>query len=186
MGAALNLLGPVAAHRVRNLPTRVRGINAEMARLLQRAGFAMITSELSLTVRRASGKVEHYGVVSRRVVTSAGVNYLVDAWQNLTELENFNYHAIGTGTNAEATGDTALQTESALARIAGTTSEPAANQFRTSAEFTATGALAVTEHGIFSASSTGTLWDRSVFSAVNLANGDKITTQYTLTVGAGG
>jgi hypothetical protein len=45
----------------------------------------------------------------------------------------------------------------------------------------------VTEHGLFSASSAGTLWDRTTFSAINLvgASGDALQSTYTLTITAG-
>jgi hypothetical protein len=96
-----------------------------------------------------------------------------------------NYHASGTGTNAEAAGDTALQTEVA-SRQAGTQSEPAANQYRTVATITYAASFAITEHGLFSASSNGTVLDRSVFAAINVVNGDGIQFTYTLTVNSGG
>jgi len=35
----------------------------------------------------------------------------VDAFQNLSEVENFKYHASGIGVGAEAVGDTTLGTE---------------------------------------------------------------------------
>jgi hypothetical protein len=46
----------------------------------------------------------------------------------------------------------------------------------------------VTEHGIFSQAATGggTLWDRSVFSAINVVSGDSIQFTYTCTVSSGG
>jgi hypothetical protein len=48
----------------------------------------------------------------------------------------------------------------------------------------------VTEHGIFMQAATGggTLWDRSVFAAINLtgANGDGLQSTYVLTCTAGG
>ena len=98
---------------------------------------AVVESQLALIVIRPDGSSEDYGIVSRKVVTTTGVGFLVDAWQNLAELENMKYHGIGTGTNAEAVGDTALQTESTTAlnpdstRATGTTTENAANIFRT-------------------------------------------------------
>jgi len=47
--------------------------------------------------------------------------------------------------------------------------------------------LASTEHGIFSAASAGTLWDRSKFTAINLVAGsDSLQTQYDMTASAGG
>jgi hypothetical protein len=150
--------------------------------------------ELELTLIRASGERIHYGVVSYRVITSAGVAFIVDAWQNTAELENMIYHGCGTGTTAEASGDTALVTESTSAlnpdstRPTGTQSEPAANQLRSTATATFDASAAITEHGLFSQAATGggTLWDRSVFSAVNVVSGDSIQFQYTATLTAGG
>jgi hypothetical protein len=54
------------------------------------------------------------------------------------------------------------------------------------ATFNFTSTLAITEWGLFSASTSGTLWDRRTFSAINVANGDSIQFTYTLTVPAGG
>lgn len=137
--------------------------------------------------------IEDYGVVSRRVITTVGVNYTVDAHQNTTELENFNFHAMGVGatdgnTNdatAEAVGDTALNTE-VETRATGTQSEPAANQYRTVGTITATAARNVEEHGLLSASSAGTLYDRSKFTNIALAIADSIQFTHTTTYTAGG
>lgn len=150
--------------------------------------------ELELTLIRASGERIHYGVVSYRVITSAGVGFIVDAWQNTAELETMIYHGCGTGTTAEASGDTALVTECTTAlnpdstRATGTQSEPASNQLRSTGTATFDASAAITEHGLFSQAATGggTLWDRSVFSAVNVVSGDSIQFQYTATLTAGG
>lgn len=135
---------------------------------------------------RGDGLVVPKGILSLDSVTDAGVAFLVDAFQNLTEIENMNFHDAGTGTNAEAVGNTALQTAFGGARVTGTQSEPAANQYRSTATIPFTSTLAITEHGLFSASTVGTLWDRSVFTAINVINGDSIQFQYTLTVTSGG
>jgi len=149
---------------------------------------------LELTVIRNGIEVP-LGLASVRVVTTAGVNFIVDAFQNLQEVENFKYHGIGTGTNAEASGDTALQTELTTqynpdsTRATGTLTEGAsANIFRTVATNNVDATVAITEHGIFTQAATGggTLLDRSVFSAVNLVSGDGLQTQYDLTFTAGG
>lgn len=138
--------------------------------------------------------IEDYGVVSTKKVTTAGVNFIVDAFQNTTELENLKYHGIGTGTTAESNADTALITELTTeynpnsTRATGSTTEGAsANIYRTLGTNTLdSGTPAITEHGVFSASSAGTLLDRSVFSAINLvgANGDGLQTTYDLTCSA--
>lgn len=127
-------------------------------------------------------------LLSRMVVTDAGVGHLVGDWMGGTEsIANFNVHANGIGTTAEATGDTALVNE-VETRIAGTKTRPSNNQVRTVATIEQTATQAITEHGIFnSATVAGSiLWDRSVFAAINVQAGDAIEFTYTLTVNAGG
>jgi hypothetical protein len=158
-------------------------------------GVGHFTGSLYLDLIRGDGTVVPLGLASMRVVTNNGVGYIVDAFQNIVELENMKYHGYGTGTNAEAVGDSALQTELTTqynpdsTRPTGTTTENGSNVYRTVATLTpdSGGTIAVTEHGIFSATSAGTLLDRSVFSAVNLvaANGDSLQSTYDLTLTAG-
>lgn len=159
-------------------------------------GIMCAIGELSIVVKRADGTEIDYGVVSYRVVTSAGVNYLVDDFDAATgsaDVTNFKYHGIGTGGTAEASGDTALVTESTTAlnpdstRATGTGSQPSANIYQTVGTLTADTTIAVTEHGLFTAASTGTgtLWDRSLFTVINLASADSIQTTYAVTFTAG-
>jgi hypothetical protein len=143
-------------------------------------------SALKAVITKKDGSKIDLGVIARRMVTTAGVNYLVDAFQNSVEIENFKYHGSGTGTTAEAVGDTALETP-VESRSTGTQTEGAsANIYRTVATIAYTATRAITEHGIFSANTSGTLWDRSVFSAINVINGDSIEFTYELTCTAGG
>lgn len=176
--------------------TRRNRRHAELS-LKDRAGLRLVKflklpmfagiSELQATILRADGSREELGVISRRVVTTAGVNYLASAFNGGTTPTNMKYHGYGTGTNAEAIGDTALQTEVETRDGTGAQSNPSANLYRTvGIPAAATAPRVITEHGIFSASTTGTLWDRSVFSAINLAIGDSIQFTYTLTLTAGG
>lgn len=140
---------------------------------------------LYVRVFRRDGSVEDVGLVSTKVVTDAGVQYLVDALQNLVEPENFKYHASGTGTTAEAASQTALVTEVAT-RTAGSQTEGAsANIYRTVAIITYSATLAITEHGLFSANAAGTMLDRSLFSAINVVSGDSIEFTYDLTLPSG-
>lgn len=143
-----------------------------------------------------TGEVEDYGLVSCRVVTDAGVQFIVDAFQNLTELENMKYHAVGTSTSAEAATQTALGTElttqysTANTRPTGTLGEKSgdAKTYETTATITVSSSVAITEHGIFSTATTGTgvLLDRSQFAAVNLASGESLQATYQLTFPSGG
>lgn len=143
----------------------------------------------------AIAQVKDYGLLSLRVVTTAGVNFIVDGFQGIANISLMRFHGIGTGTNAESTGDTALQTESTTAltpastRATGTLTEGAsANIFRTVGSNVVNTTVSATEHGIFTQAATGggTLLDRSVFSAVGLVNGNTFQTTYELTIAAGG
>jgi len=165
-------------------------ITTLLARLFSKiTGIPTILGQLEARLVRSDGRVIDFGVVSRRVVTDAGVGYLVDAWDAGTVIA-FNFHASGTGTTAEAAGQTALTTEAAAItdRATGTKSQPAANQLQSQATQNFTGAGAITEHGLFSVvtESSGVLWDRSQFAALNVANGDSIQWTYTCTLNSGG
>jgi hypothetical protein len=161
-----------------------------------KSGLGVIgVGRLTATVFRADGRVERLGLIATRLVTDAGVAFLVDDWDNNgADLTTLNFHGCGTGTGSEAASDTALGTESTTAlnpdstRATGTRSQPAANQYRTVGTLTFDASAAITEHGIFSQAATGggNLWDRSVFSAINVASGDSIQFTYTLTLSSGG
>jgi hypothetical protein len=115
----------------------------------------------------------------------------VDDWDDdTTDITTMNYHACGTGTTAESASQTALVTEATTItdREAGAKTQPAANQLQTVATQTFTGAGAITEHGLFSVvtESAGVMWDRSVFSAINVGNSDSIQWTYTATFSSGG
>lgn len=176
---------------------RLRGeINVLLAwGLYYLTGFPVLISRLQLQVHHADGTITDYGTVGRRVVTTVGVNYIVDAFQNTTELENMKFHGFGTGGTAEASGDTGLVTEETTqynpdnTRPTGSTTEGAsANIYRTVGTYSpdSGGTRAITEHGVFSASSAGTLLDRTLFSVVNLVAGsDSLQATYELTFTAG-
>ena len=168
-----------------------------LAKLFTKAtGIPTLTAELAIKVRKASGEWIDYGVVGYRVVTNAGVAFLVDDMDPAatTDISTLKYHGCGTGTTAEATSDTALVTESTTAlnpdstRATGTATQPSANILTSTATVTFDATAAITEHGLFSQAATGggTLWDRTVFSAINVVSGDSIQFAYSLTVSAGG
>lgn len=178
--------------RWRNIPNLWRGVwRVAAARVL---GINMVYGSVYATAIRKDGTVIDYGLASMRVVTTAGVGYIVDAFQNSVELENMIYHGIGEDNTAENVADTALGTEltteyaSDNTRPTGSATEGAsANIFRTVGTNTVDGEAAIVEHGIFNqaANSGGVLLDRSVFTVINLAGGDSLQTTYDLTFSAG-
>jgi hypothetical protein len=158
-------------------------------------GVATMTARLDAVLIRADGMRIHYDALSYRVITDTGVAFLVDDWDNsVTDFTTMNFHGCGTGVAAENATDTALGTESTTAlnpdstRATGTRSQPTANQYRSVGTLTFDAGAAVTEHGLLSQSATGggTLWDRSVFSAINVVSADSIQFTYTCTVSSGG
>jgi hypothetical protein len=149
--------------------------------------------ELSAVLIRADGSRKDLGTISRRVVTTAGVNYMRDDFNGNAggaDITLLNFHDSGTGTNAEAVGDVDLQTPAGPAtRATGTQSAPGSKQYRTVGTITYGGTLAITEHGIFNQAARGggsVLWDRSQFAAINVVNTDAIQFTYTLTINDGG
>ena len=150
---------------------------------------------LYLTVYKADGRQIDYGLASLRVVTTAGVNFIATRLNDgATTIGAFDFHGIGTGAVAEAAADTGLGTELTTqytvdsTRATGTPSNPTANEYRTVGTNTVDAAVAITEHGVLSQAAVpgGTLLDRTVFSVINLANGDSLQSTYTITLSAGG
>jgi len=139
---------------------------------------------LKARVFKLSGEVADLGIVCTRLITTAGVNFLCDAFQGLATISDMKYHGSGTGTTAEAIGDTTLVTE-VESRATGSQAEGAgANIYKTVGTIAYTASRAITEHGLFS--SAGSLWDRSVFTAINVVNGESIEFTHETTFTAGG
>lgn len=182
--------------RKRNLPNLVRGLpKVVLARKLRIPSFH---GQLFLTVIRKGGEIEELGLAGLRMVTTVGVKYICDDFNaGGTEITNMKYHGIGTGALTEAVGNTALVTElttqynpdntRATGSQASATAAPNAT-YTTVGTNTVDGAVALTEHGIFSQAATGggTLLDGTLFSVVNLAIGDSLQSTYVLTMNAGG
>jgi len=155
--------------------------------------FSRKTNVLSTTGRlsaklKHSGQVIDYGVISHGVVTTAFVNFLVDQMQTETSVfGDFKFHDSGVGTTAAVVGDTDIETTDGESRATGTQIEGAsANIYKSVATITYTSVKAITEHGLFSIVTGGTLLDRHVFSAINVENTDQIEFSYEFTVSVGG
>ena len=130
--------------------------------------------------------------LERRVenlMVTAGLEFIVDAFQDIVELELMRFHAVGTGTTAPVVGNTTLETENLLGnanRPSGTQTENGADTYQTVATITKIDAigdpLAVTEAGIFSINAAGVLLSRQTFAAVNVSQNDAIETTWEYTV----
>jgi hypothetical protein len=91
------------------------------------------------------------------------------------------YIGWGTGAGTAAKTDTTLFTEASESRVAATKSTPAADQNRFVGELTADGTKTITNAGVLTASTVGTLFVKSSFDGIALDAGDKINFTWTLT-----
>lgn len=126
---------------------------------------------------------ENVGRVSAGKVTTAFRDFEVDQLIAETSVYgDFKYHEVGTSATAEANTQTALTTTSGIARVAGTQVEAAADQYQSVATVTADASETWQEHGIFNASTSGTMMDRSLISpTVAVVASDTVQFTYTLT-----
>jgi hypothetical protein len=122
------------------------------------------------------------------VVTTAFATFL--AAQLITEsstIGDFKYHDSGIGTGDENVADVGLGTPWGGARDVGTQVQGAsAVAYKSVATTTYNATKAITEHGLFNASTGVTLMDRSKFAAINVVDTNQIEWTYELTIAAGG
>jgi len=129
-------------------------------------------------------KITKNGEVVREIpntIVTAGKNELASLITGNGTV--FGYMAVGTGTTSVVAGDTTLETE--LDRNATTVSGGTATN--NTIEFETVwnagdGTGAITEAGIFNASSSGDMLARTTFSAVNKSASDILTITWTVTI----
>jgi hypothetical protein len=144
--------------------------------------FAGATGQLSVILRDADGNIKQ-DVRVKNLVVNTGLNFMTSRMKDTT-LDAMTHMAVGSGTTAAAAGDTALETQIS-ARVSLTSTTVTSNAIEYVAAFGAgvsTGAI--TEAGIFNASTAGTMLCRTVFSVVNKAAADTLQITWTITINA--
>ena len=135
---------------------------------------------LTIVVTAPDGSVKDEQTVENLVVTT-GKNYVASRMAG-TSANVMSHMAIGTGSTAAAAADTTLGTESARVSLTSTTNNN--NDVVYVATFpanTPASAAAITEAGLFNASSGGTMLCRTVFAQVNKQTADALTIPWTVT-----
>lgn len=128
------------------------------------------------------GKLKDERKVHNLVVTT-GLNHIADQLSSSPGGAAMSHMEIGTGTNAAAAGDTALQT--ALDRNALTSRTDSGAVVTYVGTWNAgDGTGAITEEGIFNAASGGTMLARTVFSVINKGAADTLVVTHTVTFAA--
>jgi hypothetical protein len=136
------------------------------------------TGALQIKLYGPDGKLKQEQNVKNLVVTS-GKGYI--AGRMVGTPTAMSHMAIGSGTVDPVVGDTTLGTE--LGRVSLTSSAASGAAVTYIASFGAgTGTGAVTEAGIFNASSAGTLLCRTEFAVVNKGADDSLSITWTVTV----
>ena len=140
-----------------------------------------ITGDVKIDIIGADGVVKDSREIKNLVVTT-GKNYIASRMKDATATA-MTHMELGTGTTAAAVGDTTLQTAISGSRVTLTSTTVTTNAVAYVASFPAgTGTGAVTEAGVFNASSAGTLLCRTVFSVVNKGANDAMSITWTITV----
>lgn len=141
---------------------------------------------------KASGQV-HLQVISpngelkeerkiKNLVVDDGLDYIASRMKDATATA-MSHMEVGTGTTSPVAGDTALETAIVGSRVALTSTTVTSNAIEYVGDFPAgTGTGAVTEAGIFNASSAGTLLCRTTFAVVNKGAADTLKITWTVTV----
>lgn len=138
-----------------------------------------MTGDLKIVLTDENGQIKHEQEIKNLVVTT-GKNFIASRMKDTTDTA-MSHMAIGSGTTAAAVGDTALGTQ--LGRVSLTSTTVTTNNVAYVATFPAgTGTGAVTEAGLFNASSGGTMLCRTVFSVINKGAADTLGITWTVTV----
>jgi hypothetical protein len=138
-----------------------------------------LKGRLDIVVTSEDGVVKQEESVENLVVTT-GKNFVASRMAG-TSSSVMSHMAIGTDSTAASAGDTSLGSESA--RVALTSTTVNNNDVVYVATFpagTPSSAAAVTEAGIFNASSGGTMLCHTVFSVINKGTSDSLSVTWTV------
>jgi len=141
---------------------------------------AGLVGSMNAILKRGDGRV----LVTRKdnLIVDAGWTFISDAIGNSGARPGvMGFIGVGTGTTAPAADQTALVTQTL--RKAATFSKPSTKQFQFETTFNpGESTAALTEAGVFNASSAGTMLDRVTFSVINKGADDTLTQRFTFTM----
>lgn len=139
-----------------------------------------LKGRLDIVVTAPDGAIKDTKTVDNLVVTT-GKNFVASRMAG-TSSSVMSHMSIGTGSTAAAAADTTLGSESA--RVALTSTTVNNNDVVYVATFpanTPSSAAAITEAGIFNASTSGSMLCRTVFSQINKQTADSLSITWTVT-----
>jgi len=141
-----------------------------------------LSGQIAIVLKDKDGNVKEERTEKNLVVTT-GLNYIASRMKDASATA-MTHMALGSGTTTAAAGQTDIVTLLG-AREALDSTTVTANAVAYVSSFEAGDATgAVTEAGIFNASTSGTMLCRVVFSVVNKAADDTMTVTWTITLAA--
>lgn len=144
-----------------------------------------LEGQLDIVLLDKDGQVKQSQTVENLVV-NAGLAYIISRMVN-TSKTVMGFMAVGSGTTAAAAGDTALVSQLGSRKALDSTTITGSNSEKVQyiCTFAAgEGTGAITEAGIFNASSSGDMLCRTVFAVVNKAADDTMVITWTVTLSA--
>lgn len=140
-----------------------------------------LRGDVALVLRDKKGNVKEERTI-KNLIVDTGLNFICDRMKD--DETAMTHMALGSGSTAAAAGDTTLGSQLG-SREALDSSTVTNNEIVYVASFEAGDATgAVTEAGIFNASTGGTMLCRTVFSVVNKAADDTLSVTWTITLSA--
>jgi len=144
-------------------------------------GNVKLTGHINFRLFDANGVLKDERDI-KNVVVTVGKAYMATWLATATQSDYFmKYVGLGTGTSAASASDTALQTELSTREVG--TLSATSNVWESVSNFAAginTGSI--TEAGIFSASSGGTMLARQVFTAIPKGASDSLQVTWQITL----
>jgi hypothetical protein len=141
-----------------------------------------VKGRLNIVLKDKQGEVKDTREVDNLVVTT-GLNFIASRMEGVTD-SVMSHMAIGSGTTAAAAGDTDLESILGSREALDSTTNTNNTVVYVSSFEAGDGTGAVTEAGIFNASTAGTMLCRTVFSVVNKGADDTMTITWTITLSA--
>jgi hypothetical protein len=138
-----------------------------------------ITGRIRLVLRDKNGKIKE-DRESENLITTVGLGHISLRMDAETQ-GAMSHCGVGTGTTAASASDTDLQT--AVVRVAHDSSVPSgATQVYITTFAAGVGTGALTEAGIFNASSSAQMLCHTIFSVINKGSSDSLVITWTITL----
>ena len=150
---------------------------------MQTQEFVKATGNLNIILKDESTGVIKMNTTVPNLVVTVGKNWIASRMANTAQPPQMSHMAIGSGTNAPAVANTALDAQLGIVTLTTAGGTPSGNTVTYQGTFPAgTGTGSITEAGIFNTGSAGTMLCRTVFGVVTKTANDSISISWAVTL----